>query len=472
MDGSDYINATWLMGYQRLKEFVITQHPESTTIMDFWEMLFTHNAQTVVLLSAVDEQAGFPQFWPNQNEDFENEHWKVRFLEERVHSGLVTMEMEVQSLQDDGELPVRLVIAPGWPDALPALATTLSLVSLLHETHQTNTDKPLVVVDKHGGTEAGMFCLLTALKSQLEYEKSVDPFLYFKLYHNRRPGLWNSQDDLLFIYRALESHIGSQFSLNTSSSSSCDLAGLSEPVISPVPNTTVIPSSLPSLTVIPLTLPSVISSTLPTSLSLHQPCDLIPTSMMGCASDLTPPQTPQQTQASIISAAAITASNCLSSPQSCMVMSPTLQQQALGMQHQHCANTQPIIQPLSSPADPVSMLQQSGTMVVTSPVNTLGRSHTNPSQCLSPLASNGGILSPLNTICSPGLAPMMLPTNGCPGNGYPGTIIADTAVQCNVLSGIHGEALNSNARVSPEGREDTPLTGEGLPLEMTPMPPV
>ena len=73
---------------------------------------------------------------------------QVRFLEERVHSGLVTVEMAVQSLQDDYELPVRLIVAPGWPDALPALATTLSLVSLLHEPHQNYQNGPLVVVDK------------------------------------------------------------------------------------------------------------------------------------------------------------------------------------------------------------------------------------------------------------------------------------------------------------------------------------
>lgn len=300
------------------------------------------------------------------------------------------------------------------------------------------------------------------------------------------------QDDLLFIYRALESHIGSQYSLNASSSSSCDLAGLSDPVISP--NITVIPSSL---TVIPSTLPSVISSTLPTSLSLQQPCDLIPTSMMagsGCGSDLTPPQTPQQTQASIITAAAITASNCLaSSPQSCGILSPTLHQQQ-HLQHLHMqqqmnicggANSQPIVQPLSSPADHIVPLhhQHGGMELVTSPAGTLGRNRNNSnntmvsinnqSSCVSPLANNGGVMSPINTICNPGIT--SLPPNGCPGNGYPGNnILVNNSNQCYTLSNMHGvDSLSGNTRVSPEGREDTPLTGDGiLPLELAPLPPV
>ena len=53
--GSDYINATWLHGHDKLKEFIITQHPTSLVKDDFWRMLWDHNAQTVVLLSPVEE---------------------------------------------------------------------------------------------------------------------------------------------------------------------------------------------------------------------------------------------------------------------------------------------------------------------------------------------------------------------------------------------------------------------------------
>ncbi|GBL77034.1 hypothetical protein AVEN_12686-1 [Araneus ventricosus] len=60
---------------------------------------------------------------------------------------------------------------------------------------------------RHGGTEAAAFCCLTTLKKQLEYEKCVDIYLHAKLYHMRRPGMWKTQDDLMFLYRALENII-------------------------------------------------------------------------------------------------------------------------------------------------------------------------------------------------------------------------------------------------------------------------
>jgi receptor-type tyrosine-protein phosphatase gamma len=55
MDGTDYINATWLFGFRRLRDFIITQHPLSNTIKDFWQMIMDHQVQTIVCLSPIDE---------------------------------------------------------------------------------------------------------------------------------------------------------------------------------------------------------------------------------------------------------------------------------------------------------------------------------------------------------------------------------------------------------------------------------
>ena len=53
---SDYVNASWLPGFSKLDEFVVTQHPLTATVAAFWQMVWEHNAQTIVLLSPVDDQ--------------------------------------------------------------------------------------------------------------------------------------------------------------------------------------------------------------------------------------------------------------------------------------------------------------------------------------------------------------------------------------------------------------------------------
>ncbi|CAL4125434.1 unnamed protein product, partial [Meganyctiphanes norvegica] len=237
-DGSDYVNATWLMGHKRLREYIMTQHPLSQTVLDFWQMVWDHNAQAVVVLTPLDDNQGLPQFWPTQEEDLESEHWKVRFVDEKLNSGLTTIDCAVQSLQDDYELPVRLIHCPGWPHTLPALSTTLSLVTMVSEIHSNYQNGPLIVVDRNGGTEAATFCLLTTVKHQVDFEQHLDPYMYFKLYHNRRPSIWPTQEELLYVYRAMESFCSGGGGSNSCSSS--DIAGLSEPLVDfqpPIPGT-------------------------------------------------------------------------------------------------------------------------------------------------------------------------------------------------------------------------------------------
>ena len=43
-------------GYEKLSEFIVTQHPLAHTVDDFWRMVWEHNVQTVVVLSPVDDQ--------------------------------------------------------------------------------------------------------------------------------------------------------------------------------------------------------------------------------------------------------------------------------------------------------------------------------------------------------------------------------------------------------------------------------
>lgn len=46
----------FFQGFHKLNEFIITQHPTSETISDFWQMVWDHNCQTIVMLSFVDEK--------------------------------------------------------------------------------------------------------------------------------------------------------------------------------------------------------------------------------------------------------------------------------------------------------------------------------------------------------------------------------------------------------------------------------
>jgi len=203
IEGSDYINASWLPGYEKLREFIVTQHPSMETKDAFWSMLWDHNAQTVVLLTPVDTQ-DLSIFWPGMDEEYDQECFRVRFIEELTQEGYSTLDFVVSSRYDDYELKVRMIKCTGWPHSSSPLYKVLDVINLVQDWHLEYQNGPLVVVDRFGGTEAASFCALTTLKKQLDAEGSVDVYQICKLYHNKRPGMWRSQDDYLYIYRVLE----------------------------------------------------------------------------------------------------------------------------------------------------------------------------------------------------------------------------------------------------------------------------
>ncbi|XP_014607845.1 PREDICTED: tyrosine-protein phosphatase 99A isoform X5 [Polistes canadensis] len=210
VDGSDYINATWFSGFQRNREFIITQHPMENTIMEFWQMMWDHNAQTIVMLTQCDEE--YPEFWPTEGKDLESETFRVRLcgIKETVN-GIILREVAVRSLQDDYELSARIVQGPLNQVGLwPHNNNPKVFVSVIQDFHRDYQNGPIVVMDRYGGVEAALFVLLTTLNKQLEFEQSADIYMFAKLLYMKRPGVFRSKEDYVLLYQCLESMLSSK----------------------------------------------------------------------------------------------------------------------------------------------------------------------------------------------------------------------------------------------------------------------
>ncbi|GBL79845.1 Tyrosine-protein phosphatase 99A [Araneus ventricosus] len=209
-DGSDYINASFFQGFNKLNEFIITQHPTFDTIPDFWQMIWDHNCQTIVMLSFVDEKE-YPCFWPEEDKENDYGTFKVKLSEECSQGCFVTRDFILQSTQDDYEVICRIIECSGWPECCTPLSSVYDLVHLVQDWHLEYQNGPMVVVDRFGGTEAATFCCLSTLQKQVEFENCIDIYMFSKLYHMRRPGIWQSKDDYCFLFRAVEQGLLANF---------------------------------------------------------------------------------------------------------------------------------------------------------------------------------------------------------------------------------------------------------------------
>ncbi|XP_049578288.1 receptor-type tyrosine-protein phosphatase zeta isoform X8 [Syngnathus scovelli] len=215
-DTSDYINASYVTGYRKSKEFIITQNPLPSTLKDFWRMIWEHDVRVIVSLPGPERAQGEEEeeeeeepsvFWPGKGEPLRCQNLTVTQTCENVvclanEDALLVQHVAVRAAQDDFVAEVRLYRAPRWPHPDRAISDTFLLLRLLQE--ETPTEGGAVVLlDRAGGVTAGTFCALSSLMGQLRDGRRVDVFGAARMINLARPGTFCKREHLEFLYEAL-----------------------------------------------------------------------------------------------------------------------------------------------------------------------------------------------------------------------------------------------------------------------------
>ncbi|XP_059225629.1 tyrosine-protein phosphatase 69D isoform X2 [Stomoxys calcitrans] len=219
IQGSDYINANFVIGYKERKKFICAQGPMESTVSDFWRMIWEQHLEIIVMLTNLEEynKTKCAKYWPEKITDLKQYgEITVKFMSEKKHGDYLIRTLDIykrNAVNDDEEESRQITqyhylvwkdfMAPEHPHALIKFIRHINAVYSVQR-------GPILVHCSAGVGRTGTLVALDSLLQQLEEEDQVSIFNTVCDLRHQRNFLVQSLKQYIFLYRALldTAHLG------------------------------------------------------------------------------------------------------------------------------------------------------------------------------------------------------------------------------------------------------------------------
>ncbi|XP_035996943.1 receptor-type tyrosine-protein phosphatase S isoform X10 [Fundulus heteroclitus] len=213
LEGSDYINASFIDGYRQQRAYIATQGPLAETTEDFWRMLWENNSTIVVMLTKLREMGREKchQYWPAER-SARYQYFVVDPMAEYNMPQYILREFKVTDARDGQSRTVRQFQFTDWPEqGVPKSGEGfIDFIGQVHKTkEQFGQDGPISVHCSAGVGRTGVFITLSIVLERMRYEGVVDIFQTVKMLRTQRPAMVQTEDEYQFCYHAALEYLGS-----------------------------------------------------------------------------------------------------------------------------------------------------------------------------------------------------------------------------------------------------------------------
>nr|XP_034313381.1 receptor-type tyrosine-protein phosphatase F isoform X4 [Crassostrea gigas] len=213
VDGSDYINASFIDGYKYRQAYVATQGCLAETTEDFWRMLWEHNSTIIVMLTKLREMGREKchQYWPSER-SARYQYFVVDPMAEYNMPQYILREFKVTDARDGQSRTIRQFQFTDWPEqGVPKSGDGfIDFIGQVHKTkEQFGQVGPITVHCSAGVGRTGVFITLSIVLERMRYEGVVDMFQTVKMLRTQRPAMVQTEDQYQFCYRAAFEYLGS-----------------------------------------------------------------------------------------------------------------------------------------------------------------------------------------------------------------------------------------------------------------------
>ncbi|CAG5125373.1 unnamed protein product, partial [Candidula unifasciata] len=211
-----YINALFVDGFRRQREFLVTQCPLNNTVYAFWRMVYDYQVQSIVQLGTFSGHNQAQYIPVTGSRRFE--YLLVELVNVSLQRSITIRNLKLCSdtlagvenravrhfqlahgQEDNTAAPVSQDSCPNSPAEIIHL---LELVMAWQKAANRRT-RPIVVCCTNGATHCGVFCCSAVLCERLREDQEVDLYHTVKHVKRRRPQFIADFDQYRFLYQVL-----------------------------------------------------------------------------------------------------------------------------------------------------------------------------------------------------------------------------------------------------------------------------
>lgn len=214
-DSMDYINASYVDGYRQSKAYISTQGPMSTTIGDFWRMIWQTGSRVIVMVTLNIENGMIKcdTYWPTaEYREFQAGVYKLEFLQTEVLEDFKSTRIRLTNTQSEVCREIWHLQFISWPDfGTPQNASALLKFRELVLKKQLDAIEltgsgvypPVVVHCSAGVGRSGTFITVDICIQKLETTGLVDVKGVVRKLREQRYSSIQTKDQYIFCYTSV-----------------------------------------------------------------------------------------------------------------------------------------------------------------------------------------------------------------------------------------------------------------------------
>ncbi|CAL1599353.1 unnamed protein product [Knipowitschia caucasica] len=204
---NDYINASYMPGYSSSREFIAAQGPLSSTVNDFWRMIWEQKVRRIVMVTNCTEggRTKCEQYWPlgpsRTCADLE-----VLTTSEQKEPEWTLREFNVKHRHTSEERTVKHFHFTAWPDHGVPQGTQVLIQFRELVRHHMQTEAagtPTVVHCSAGVGRTGTIIALDVLLQQMDKDKAVDVNGFVHKMRLHRPHMVQTESQYVFLHQCV-----------------------------------------------------------------------------------------------------------------------------------------------------------------------------------------------------------------------------------------------------------------------------